>query len=229
MEYAVIDIETTGQDTDADKIVEIGVVRQDGSYAHSLVNPDRKISFGAMGTHHITEHMVEGAPSLDEALIEVGLNFLAGVVPVFHNAPFDRAFLPESISSLPYICTLKCARHIWPRAESFKNGSLWYEYTDRHDMPVEAGEMPHRALFDSFMTKDILKAMLKMHSLEELMQMTMQPVLLITCSFGKHKDTEWADVPSDYMHWVLRQDFDEDVIHTCKHHLEQRQPGRSEL
>lgn len=245
MRYAVIDTETTGFDHEADRLVEIAVVREDGSFAHSLVCPgERRISFGAMATHHITQEMVAGAPDSAEALSRVGLDGPTDVL-VFHNAQFDRGFLPEWLRELPYICTWRCALHLVPRAESHSNGALWYELGLQHAMPTEAGSMPHRALFDAIMTRDILEHFIDLimadgsivgyeedavrtpaSALGYLVWLSQQPVLLTKCRFGKHRDSLWEDIPSPYMEWVLGQDFDEDTKHTCRYWLRER--GRME-
>lgn len=284
MRYAVVDTETTGMDHAEDRLVEIAAVREDGNFRHSLVNPgDRRISFGAMSTHHITQKMVEYAPPALEAMTDVGLahgsttcwccegtgtdavfgleiecevcyglgftqthpDNLAPDVLVFHNAEFDRGFLPEYLRELPYICTWRCALHLVPHAESHSNGALWYELGLAKPMPPEAGIMPHRALFDALMTRDILEWMmdrvcttgdgeqmygptevLRETALLNLIELTRTPVLLTKCRFGKHRETPWEDVPSSYMEWVLGQDFDEDTKHTCRHWLRERGRGR---
>lgn len=270
--YVVVDTETTGMDPQEDRLVEVAAVREDESYAHSLVCPgERNISFGAMATHHITQEMVADAPSAAEALAEIGLGLPeipcedcngTGIPPedpegycshcdgsgltgfdkpavdvlVFHNAEFDRGFLPEWLRELPYICTWRCALHLYPNAESHKNGALWYELGLSHPMPEEAGRMPHRALFDAIMTSDILEWMLSHVSFDSvgnvllspdeavryLVELTSTPVLLTKCPFGMHRGTLWEDVPSKYMEWVLTQDFDEDTKHTCRHWLRER-------
>lgn len=278
--YGVIDTETTGMDHEEDRLVEIAVVRSDGTHEHTLVSPgDRRISFGAMATHHITPEMVAEAPVAIEALWALRLgpasvtcslcdgtgeaqhsdgsmdscpdcegrgieqnhpDWAAPNVLVFHNAEFDRGFLPGWLRELPHICTWRCALHLFPQAESHSNGSLWYELGLQRPMPPEAGTMPHRALFDALMTRDILEHMISQvthvyedsgalfsrdTALRHLIELTSTPVLLTKCRFGKHRDSLWADIPSSYMDWVLTQDFDEDTKHTCRHWLQERGRG----
>lgn len=226
MTYIVIDTETTGMDPEKDRIIEIAAVDKNRVFAHSLVNPEGvPISYGAMATHHITDAMVAEAPVLADALWNCGLDEVGPVAtPVMHNAAFDLAFLPERFRAQPHICTYRCALHLFPDAESHSNGALWYELGLNHPMPPEAGSMPHRALFDALMTSDLLAHMLTIKPLEQLIRLTTAPVVLTTCRFGKHRGEAWADIPTDYMRWVLKQDFDEDVKHTCRHWIGQRQP-----
>lgn len=236
MRWVVIDTETTGLDPEEDRLVEIAAVWDNGEYTQSLLNPgERAISFAAMATHHITGKMVRHAPACDSADKAAGLDSLSpDTVLVFHNAEFDRAFLPEGMRAQPWVCTYRCALHLCPDAESHKNGALWYELGLDHPMPDDAGQMPHRALFDALMTADVLRWMLDnvpvgsvvegdesdVQAMRALYRLSRQPAVLKTCRFGKHAGTPWADVPRDFMQWVMGQDFDEDVKHTCRHWLE---------
>lgn len=239
MNYAVIDTETTGMDQEQDALIEIAAVWNDGAFLHSLVCPNtRQITFGAMAVHHITDAMVAGAPSASEAVKRLGFDQnlptadTGPTVLIFHNAKFDRDFLPDWMQKMQWICTYRCALHLFPDAESFKNGALWYELGLDRAMPPEAGSMPHRALFDALMTWDLLQWMLSAVAdkigrdqnacLEYLIKLSTTPVILKTCYFGKHHGTPWEDVPYNYMQWVLKQDFDSDVQHTCQHWVDKQ-------
>lgn len=237
--WIAMDTETTGFEAETNSLVEIAAVGQDGSFAHSLVKPTTPISFGAMATHHITPNMVENEPEIDDVLKQIGLGaedlaqISSDIVLVFHNAEFDRAFLPKYLQNMEFVCTWRCAVALFPEAESHANGALWYWLKLNHQMPAEAGNMPHRALFDSIMTAGIMKHML-LHvaknenindPLNHLIWLSTQPILLKTCKFGKHRGSEWKDVPVDYMQWCLRQDMDEDVKFTCRHWIEEFRRG----
>lgn len=236
----VVDTETTGFDPRDGGVCEIACVAVgdtigDG-YFQSLVNPGFPIGCDAMGTHHITNEMVADAPSLDMIFFDRGL----GVHDVWaaHNAEFDMSFLPEHVRSPQrrWICTWRCAMHIWPDAPSHKNQALRYWLgLDVSDMPEEAGKNAHRALYDAWVTAKLLRRMITWISLRdhsgvedittiqaivnELIRLSTAPLILKKVRFGKHRDSLWVDVDRGYMQWCLRQDFDKDVIHTCKHHL----------
>lgn len=238
MDYVVCDTETTGMDPAEDRMVEIAAVHSDGRMLHTLVSPgDRRISFGAMAAHHITPAQLEGAPDALEALAIVGLAPQdAPEYLVFHNAAYDRDFLPEWLREKRIICTYRCALSLVPNAESHSNGALWYELGLSHPMPPEAGHMPHRALFDAIMTSDILGWLMSKIAvtlddnspwapsdiLAELHRITVSPILLRKCRLPKHKDELWEDVPSSYMQWILKQDFDADTKYTCEYWLDRR-------
>jgi exodeoxyribonuclease X len=216
----VIDTETTGFEAATNSLVEFAAVIDEHWY-HSLVKPTTPISFGAMATHHITPDMVEDAPSLDDVIS----NFVSpedDVVLVAHNAGFDMSFMPEWLRAKEWICTWRCALHIYPDAESHSNQSLRYELgLDVSDLPPEAGGMAHRALYDAWVTAKLYARIVadSGKSVEELVELTKAPVLQKKVRFGKHANQLWSEVPKDYLRWVLRQDFDRDVLHTAEFHL----------
>lgn len=218
----VADTETTGFDAASNSLVEFAYVREDfAEWNHSLLKPKHPISFGAMGTHHITERMVVDAPEADWWLEQhfppdeqFGL--------VFHNASFDTAFLPPHMVDIPVVCTWRCAMSVWPEAESHSNQALRYELgLDLGDMPEEAGGEAHRALYDAWVTCALYDR-LRVETgktFEELVELTKAPILQKKVRFGKHSGEMWSDVPKDYLRWILKQDFDSDVKHTAEFHL----------
>ena len=79
---------------------------------------------------------------------------------------------------------------------------------------------PHRALYDVIVTESILQIMRQTHTLEQLVMLSQQPVLLSKVRFGKHKGMKWSEVPSGYLQWVMKQsDIDSDVRHTAHYYM----------
>lgn len=216
----VIDTETTGMDADIDSIVEVAWadLSDDMRLGETLVNPKRDIPAPAKAIHHITEKMVQNWPVLADA------RHLFEGAPVYaaHNARFDKNFLGDLGAS--WICTMKCAMSLVPDAPGFGNQVLRYHLNLDADLDdVSVGVLkrsaPHRALYDAIVTRALLQRLLTLADAQELIEISSKPVLLPVCTFGKHKDTPWKDVPKDYLRWLVRQDFDEDVLFTAKHHL----------
>ena len=95
--FIAFDLETTGLDSDYERILEIGATLfLDGKPADSfqtLVNPERKIPYIATKINHITDEMVADAPTEAEALQSfsdlVGDAFSKGTLFCAHNADFD--------------------------------------------------------------------------------------------------------------------------------------------
>ena len=91
-----IDTETTGRDTEQDRVVELGCVFfREGAIAERLswlLNPGRPIPQESIDVHGIRDQDVEAAPPFGEVAQTI-LGALAGAVPVAYNAEFDRSFL----------------------------------------------------------------------------------------------------------------------------------------
>lgn len=221
----VIDFETTGlEPPPADAVVEIGWcdVRLTDAGAELgvpyavIVDPGRPIPPVAMSIHHITDEIVvtHGIP-WDDAL----LMLQAGSPDIFcaHMAKFEQQFFP---TDKPWICTWKCAQRIWPEAPAHSNQALRYwlslQVDDALAMP------PHRSGPDSYITARVLQRMLDDVLPADAVAWTLQPVLLTTVTFGKHRGVEWINVPLDYLQWIVNQaEMDLDVVHTARHYLNQ--------
>jgi DNA polymerase III subunit epsilon len=96
VEFAVVDLETTGWSPEAAAITEIGAVRvrggrRQGEFA-SLVNSGVPIPPGIEDLTGITDRLLATAPGLGTVLPGL-LEFARGCVLVAHNAPFDLRFL----------------------------------------------------------------------------------------------------------------------------------------
>jgi DNA polymerase III epsilon subunit family exonuclease len=116
---AVIDVETTGFTPGPDRVVEVAVVRvrPDGTIEdqwETLVHPQRDV--GPTWVHHITDAMVDNAPTFGDVAGEL-LDRLSGAVVVAHNASFDAGFIAHELAhaditvpELPGACTIQLAK-----------------------------------------------------------------------------------------------------------------------
>jgi exodeoxyribonuclease X len=221
--FAVIDIETTGLDPEKDKLVEIARVeveeREIRSFDQSWADPGIPIPPEASAIHHLTNEMLDNAPSPAQAITLI-LPSNRNVICVAHNAKFDSAFLP---SGHRWICTKKLAMRIWPEAPAHNNQVLRYwKKVQFNKASRRAAEInPHRALHDAFVTAHLfLLLMDEIHwDVNVALEISNNPALLPVCHFGKHKGERWESVPRDYLAWVVRQDMDEDVLFTANHYL----------
>lgn len=218
-----------------DQIMEYAMLSE-RSVTEQLCGITVPVHPSASAAHHLTASSVEHCPPAAETLLDA-LAFHQrelGEEPylVAHNAKFDRQYLdPLLPTTLEWICTYRCALHIWPDAPTHSNQGLRYwldlEFPEHHQRIMETRHA-HRALYDCVVTYAIFEKMLQTHTLQELHKLTSSPVLLTKVRFGKHEGKQWSEVDSGYMEWVLRQqDFDEDTIHTCRHYLAQRRARRS--
>lgn len=225
----IMDTETTGLDAETDRLVEIAGARlSDLKSFETLVDPQRDVPPEARAIHHIGPADVVGAPDEVSALraMFTSLNDLNGqIIFAAHNAKFDRGFINRIAPalSLDWICTYKCAVVTWPDAPAHGNQVLRYYLGLDVDKDLPPGLFPHRALYDVIVTRGILIELLKVHSLEKLINISNNPVLLTKVSFGKHKGQLWSEVPFGYLKWCVGQaDMNEDVLHTAAHWMRKR-------
>ena len=96
MSMIALDLETTGLDKYADKIIEIGAVRFEGNEIldtyQTFVNPEKPIPPTVSQLTHITNPMVSGAPRILDVLDEVS-EFVGDDIIVGHNVQFDVGFM----------------------------------------------------------------------------------------------------------------------------------------
>jgi len=161
VEFAVIDLETTGWSPRAAAITEVAAVRvrgggRRGEFA-SLVNPGVPVPPGIEDLTGISDWMLAAAPRLPAVLPGL-LNFADGCVLVAHNAPFDVGFLQAACAE----CGLA-----WPRPTVLDTVMLARQLMDPDEVPdcklgtlagfFRARTAPsHRALADARATADVL-------------------------------------------------------------------------
>jgi DNA polymerase III epsilon subunit-like protein len=97
----VVDTETTGTRPGIDRVVQFAAVRFERGQVvdefESLVNPGIPIPAEATEIHGITDDMVAGAPTIEQALASMSCMTVLWCGPVqlaAYNADFDRDMLP---------------------------------------------------------------------------------------------------------------------------------------
>lgn len=217
-ELIVVDCETTGLDPASDRVVEVAWcwAKDPRRCASRLVDPGIPIPAEASAVHHLTDRDVVWAPCLQEVVEELLAEAGPGAVWIAHNSRFDSKFLP-----LPgqWIDTYRCALECWPDAPGHSNQVLRY-WLRLHDLPAMRDLPPHRAGHDAVVTCMIHRELSHQMTTARMLEVSSRPALLPTIRFGKHAGQRFADLPRDYLAWMVRQDFDEDVMHTARHWLE---------
>ena len=154
----ILDLETTGLNTERDEIIEIGAIKIKGSEAEEyqqLINPRRShvspIIFNLC--QGITEQDLRKSPAIEE--VEEELFSFIGELPIIcHNADFDSTFLKREfgsrlnnifLDSLQLFCLFK------PQFPGHGIG-----YISKHYSGTEP-EKQHRALDDAKATYHALK------------------------------------------------------------------------
>ncbi|MEI7589615.1 MAG: 3'-5' exonuclease [Chitinophagia bacterium] len=158
MEFAVVDIETTGSTPQSAGITEIAIVIHNGvevtgKYV-TLINPRHKIPPFIVNMTGISDAMVAEAPLFEEVAPQI-YNLLNGRVFVAHNVSFDYSFVHFLLGrsgfqwSAPKLCTIKLSRRVFPGLEKYGLGSL------TRDLGIKI-EGRHRAWGDAAATAQVL-------------------------------------------------------------------------
>lgn len=179
--FAVVDLETSGLNTQRHRILQLAVVTVDASGAvidewSSLVKlrwPLQRV--GPTSVHGITRTTLRGAPALGDTLDELGRR-LNGSIFTAHNAAFDSDFLaralrrrpaddPIRLGLQPRLCTLRMSRRLDPdRQQSHRLADVCARYG-------VALERPHDALGDAAATAALLPHLLEAHRITEVEQL----------------------------------------------------------
>lgn len=161
--WVVFDLETTGLDSETDRIIEIGaqkihkgvVVDEMSTFVHT----DVELSEVVQNLTGITPVMLEGQPSIEEAMPKF-LDFIDGAILIAHNAEFDMGMLKASCSRLGIdiewaaFCTLKLARELLPDLERKNLDTL----AEHYGLTFESR---HRSIGDVKVTVSILNEMIE--------------------------------------------------------------------
>jgi len=172
-----------------------------------LYSCDEPISFAAMAVHHILESDLEGQPHYSSFKLPQETTYIIG-----HNIDYDIRALEKcgvDSSNIKAICTLALARRVWPDAEAHNISALIYMITRGSDRAREMIRKAHRADMDIILTANILMHIvhhLKISSIEELYEASEDARIPRTINFGKHRGTAIAELPADYVQWLLRQE-----------------------
>lgn len=133
MEYAIVDIETTGGNAGGSRITEIAVIIHNGKEVtdrwETLVNPQQHIPLYITALTGISNEMVYEAPLFQDIAKEL-FNLLSNRIFVAHNVNFDYSFVRHQLEeagfkfTAPKLCTVRAARKIKPGLPSYSLGNL---------------------------------------------------------------------------------------------------------
>ena len=142
MEYAIVDIETTGGNARGSRITEIAIVIHNGEEVieryETLVNPQKDIPLPIFALTGINNELVKDAPIFDD-ISEKVLQLLTNRVFVAHNVNFDYSFVHHQLHEAGFkwtakkLCTVRAARKIIPGIASYSLGRLCKSL----DIPLE--------------------------------------------------------------------------------------------
>ncbi|MFC3415126.1 exonuclease domain-containing protein [Algoriphagus hitonicola] len=162
MEFAIVDIETTGGNVKVGGITEIAVVIHDGHQIvhefQTLINPEQGIPTYIIGLTGIDNQMVRYSPRFEDIADELW-DLLENRVFVAHQVNFDFGFIAEAYSRIgrklasPKLCTVRLARKVFPGMRSYSLGRV----CESRGIPILAR---HRAMGDAKATAILFDQML---------------------------------------------------------------------
>lgn len=133
IEYAIVDIETTGGNASGSRITEIAIIIHNGAEIidrfETLVNPQKEIPLPIFALTGIHNEMVANAPVFGD-IAEKIYSLLENRIFVAHNVNFDYSFVKQQLDaegykfSAPKLCTVRMSRKIKPGLYSYSLGNL---------------------------------------------------------------------------------------------------------
>ncbi|MBO5137487.1 MAG: 3'-5' exonuclease [Spirochaetaceae bacterium] len=156
--FCAIDTETTGINSNKDRIIEIGAILFDKNGIkncfNELINPNCPIPLAASAVNHITDKMVVHCPYIDQILPKF-IDFAKDSILVAHNACFDLKFINSELERCNLASlknktadTLQLSKKIFPEIKSHKLQSL----ADFFEIEVKQA---HRAFDDARVCMEI--------------------------------------------------------------------------
>lgn len=229
--FVCFDCETTGLDTDQDRIIEIAAVKFTFKEAldsfETLIDPQKEISEDSIAIHHISQKMVEGKP-LIESILPSFLEFTGKYIIVGHGIPFDiemvknaaeRHGIACALSRAQFIDTLRLARHYGEASVNSLEG-----LRKHFNIPYEGA---HRAMSDVVVNIEVFKNLSKaFKSTEQIFEVLSKPVALKAMPLGKHKGRPFKEIPLEYLQWAVHKDFDQDLIYSLRSEIKRRKKGK---
>ena len=172
MNFAIIDVETTGGKFNEEGITEVAIHRYDGvdivdSFI-SLVNPEKEIQPFVVNLTGINNKMLRNAPKFYEIAKRI-IEITENCVLVAHNSSFDYRVIKNEFNRLGYpydtptLCTVELSKKLLPEQESYSLGKLCraigIPVSDRHRANGDA--IATLKLFEILLQKDSEKQIVK--------------------------------------------------------------------
>ncbi len=227
---AVIDLETTGINLSADRIVEIAIIRimPDGkkTVKRKLINPGMPIPPSSTEFHGITDEMVQNAPTFKQVANEIKQFLDNADLAGYNSNRFDIPMLAEEFlrAGLDFDThgrKFLDVQKIFHQMEQRTLGAAYKFYCDK--VLVDA----HSAEADASATWDILESQIQRYpqlgnTIDSVLKCIGEDLVVDLArrmvfengievfNFGKHKGRAVADVlkaEPQYYDWMMKGDF----------------------
>jgi DNA polymerase III epsilon subunit-like protein len=238
--YILFDTETTGNQEE-DRIIQVGaiIVDTDSSIEvyDELCSTILPIKIEAMAVHGITPDLIENKgkfidTNFYKTLLELNNqdNYL-----IAHNMPFDMGMMQKEgfVPNIRIIDTLRVAKHLLKEQKSKALQYLRYALELYKDEEKEANKYnitikAHDAIGDVLVMKLLLSKLViltkeqfpDINPMLKMEELTKIPILIETCTFGKYKGEQIADIIKKdigYINWMqYKMDLDIDMKYTLE-------------
>jgi DNA polymerase-3 subunit epsilon len=228
--FVCLDCETTGLDTEKDKIIEIAAIKftfeKTIDKTQSLVNPEIDIPHESWLIHNISNEMVYNKPTIKTVLPDV-LKFIGNSIIVGHGIKFDIDIVSNEAKRINTPCTIKSNRFIdtlrLARLYGGSPGNSLEKLREHFNVPNEGA---HRAMSDVIVNISVFKHLTtKFQTTESILTCLDKPVLMQAMPLGKHKGRSFSDIPLDYLRWAAGKDFDQDLLYSLRMEIKNRKKG----
>ncbi len=231
--FVCIDCEATGLDTKNDKIIEIAAIKFtfDGVIEEidSLINPMCEIPLESQKIHNINDSMVQNKPLIKDVLHTV-IKMMKGHIIIGHGINFDLSIIYNEarrsynevfdINSIRYIDTLRLAR-LYGESPCNSLDSL----KNHFNIKLEG---KHRAKDDVLTTIALFKHLsTSFKTTEQIFTKLQKPIVFKTMPLGKYKGRKFNEIPSEYLYWVAKKDFDADLSYSIRSEIKIRKQKSS--
>lgn len=173
MEFAIVDIETTGGYPGKYSITEIAIILMNDTEVQgvyeSLVNPQQPIPVFLQRMTGITNEMVADAPTFN-SIAENVYNLLKDRIFVAHNVNFDYSFIKHFLQEAGFslqtkkLCTVRLSRKVFKGFSKYSLGNLCSSL----GIVIEGR---HRAGGDALATTEVLQKAINEHGYTTIEQM----------------------------------------------------------
>lgn len=231
-EFVCIDVESTGLDCAADRVIEVAAA----SFTldaileefESLIDPKRVIPCESIAIHHITQEMVQGKPTILEVFPQIA-SLIGNRIIVGHGVQFDIDILSQEAKRVGTDCpfknnlafdTLRLAR-LYGESPSNSLEVL------RGHFNIQA-EGAHRAMSDVIVNIQVFKRLIShFRTIEEIQAVLAKPIAMKNMPLGKHKGRPFKEIPLPYLQWAAHQEFDMDLLFSLRSEIQRRKKGNS--
>ncbi len=227
---ACVDCESTGLDTQSDRVLEVAVILFRGNSVleefQTLINPQRDIPETSYAIHKISSEMVAESPTIETVLPTV-FKLLGNHPIIGHGIDFDLELLTQEAKRSNIPCNIQNNT----RVDTVRLGRLYGESPSNSLEMLRshfniAEEGAHRAMSDVLVNVKVFQHLTqKYKTLNQVLEVLSKPILMKTMPLGKYRGRLFKDLPLDYIQWAMRQKFDQDLLFSLKLEFNRRKKG----